>query len=234
MRAWDGKTNQKWAKGGQKEPNASQTRAKCEPEEAKSVSEPKTDQNASQSRGWVADASLERFGMAWRRFWELNPVKTDAVLVTISIKNPWTNRCKNLCRTSREQIIKNHPNMESKCTSESMKHRCDFGACDFLLFVESITLKSFLYMIRGTRNQAKINNESMQIRCSKKECTNLSKLTKNGGLNKLKIYKNVVGFWAGLWIDRKLALERTGCTPKQLGNRSWGCKAQDTTKPGGQ
>ena len=46
---------------------------------------------------------------------------------------------------------------------------------DFLLFVKIITLKSFFHMIKGTRKQQKINDKSMQIRCSKKECTNYEK-----------------------------------------------------------
>ena len=55
---------------------------------------------------------------------------------------------------------------------KSMTNLWNFGTCDFLFFVKSITLKSFFHMIRGTGNLSNINKKSMRIRCSKKRCTN--------------------------------------------------------------
>ena len=61
---------------------------------------------------------------------------------------------------------------DAKTMSKSMPNLWIFGTCDFLIFAKSITLKSFFYMIRGTRNASKIHNKSMQNRCSKKVCRN--------------------------------------------------------------
>ena len=57
-----------------------------------------------------------------------------------------------------------------KWRPKSMTNRWNFRTCDFLFFAKCITLKSFFYMIRGTRNLEKIDKKSMQIRCSKKGC----------------------------------------------------------------
>ena len=62
--------------------------------------------------------------------------------------------------------------MKPKWNQTSMTNPWYFGTCDFLFFVKSITLKTFFYMIRGTRDLSKINKKSMRIRCSKKWCTN--------------------------------------------------------------
>ena len=53
------------------------------------------------------------------------------------------------------------PKIMSKRGPKSMTNLWNVGTCDFLFFVKSITLKSFFYMTRGTRNQSKINEKSM-------------------------------------------------------------------------
>ena len=71
---------------------------------------------------------------------------------------------KNVTKVDAEQNQKRSqkaPNMIPKMMPKQMKHRCDFGTCDFLFFVESITLKSFFPMIWGDKNQLKINKRSM-------------------------------------------------------------------------
>ena len=62
--------------------------------------------------------------------------------------------------------------MHPESMPEWMKNMCDSGTIDFLFFAKCITLKSFFHMIRDTRNQLKINEQSMLNRCSKKGCRN--------------------------------------------------------------
>ena len=47
--------------------------------------------------------------------------------------------------------------MDAKINDKSMR----FGACDFLFFAKSLTLKSFFYMIRGAKN----NQNSIKKQC---------------------------------------------------------------------
>ena len=47
------------------------------------------------------------------------------------------------------------PKIMLKSMPKSLKNRYDFGTCDFLVFAKSVTLKSFFYMIRGTKNTPK-------------------------------------------------------------------------------
>ena len=69
----------------------------------------------------------------------------------------------------------NHAKTIPKIDDKSMT----FWNLRFLVFfAKSITLKSFFHMIRGTRNQSKINQKSMQIPCSKKGCKNHEKCSK--------------------------------------------------------
>ena len=58
-------------------------------------------------------------------------------------------------------LWENAPKIMSKRGPKSMTNLWNVGTCDFLFFVKSITLKSFFYMTRGTRNQSKINEKSM-------------------------------------------------------------------------
>ena len=90
-------------------------------------------------------------------------------------------------------VSENVPNMMPKRCPTSMTNLWNFGTCDFLFFVKSITLKSFFYMIRGTRNLSKFYNKSMQIRCSKNMCENhetCSKRLQNESRNREHIDKN--------------------------------------------
>ena len=68
------------------------------------------------------------------------------------------------------KLWENASKMMPKRCPKSMINRWIFRTCDFLIFAKSITLKSFFYMIRGTRIPSKIHKKSMQIRCSKKVC----------------------------------------------------------------
>ena len=52
---------------------------------------------------------------------------------------------------SKEKVAKIMPTSMPK----SLKNRYDFGTCDFLVFAKSVTLKSFFYIIRGTKNKPK-------------------------------------------------------------------------------
>ena len=52
---------------------------------------------------------------------------------------------------SKEKVAKIMPTSMPK----SLKNRHDFGTCDFLVFAKSVTLKSFFYIIRGTKNKPK-------------------------------------------------------------------------------
>ena len=69
---------------------------------------------------------------------------------------------------------------------KSFKNQCDFGTCDFLFFAKCITLKSFFYMIRGTKNKPKSiknpcknegrkNDDKMSQQCVQKGSKNGSK-----------------------------------------------------------
>ena len=106
-----------------------------------------------------------------------------------------------------EKVWENASKMMPKRGTKSMTNRWIFRTCDFLIFAKSITLNSFFHMIRGTRNQSKINQKSMQIPCSKKGCKNHEKCSKmvpkwepksTQILQKTK-FKNVLTFWIDFW-----------------------------------
>ena len=75
-------------------------------------------------------------------------------------------------------LWENAPKIMLKRDPKSMTNLWNFGTCDFLFLAKSITLKSFFYMIRGTRIPSKIHKKSMQIRCSKKVCRKHEKCQK--------------------------------------------------------
>ena len=114
-------------------------------------------------------------GPFWDHFplkmhWQIDAKINDKTVVNLCV---FLNKYKNRCKTD----------------DESMK----FRNLRFLVFVKSITLKSFFHMIRGTRNLSKIDKTSMQIRCSKKGCTNHENATKgcqNGTRNRENVNKN--------------------------------------------
>ena len=89
-----------------------------------------------------------------------------------------------------EKVWENASKMMPKRCPKPMTSLWIFRTCDFLIFAKGITLKSFFYMIRGTRNPSKIHNKSMQNRCSKKVCrkheTYIKKWSRNGSQNPWK------------------------------------------------
>ena len=106
------------------------------------------------NRGCVADAFLVRFCSARGCQKGSPPEKVRKKGIQTWMQKAMPKKSWKLCQTASKMMPKWMP--------KSMKNRCDFGTCDFLVFAKSITLKSYFYMIRGATNQPKINKKSMQ------------------------------------------------------------------------
>ena len=78
------------------------------------------------------------------------------------------------------------PKMMPKWRSKSLNFRCDFGACDFLFFAKSLTLKSFFYIIREAKNDQK----SIKNRCKNDVRKNDARRSRKRAKREPKMIKN--------------------------------------------
>ena len=78
------------------------------------------------------------------------------------------------------------PKMMPKGRSKSLNFRCDFGACDFLFFAKSLTLKSFFYIIREAKNDQK----SIKNRCKNDVRKNDARRSRKRAKREPKMIKN--------------------------------------------
>ena len=146
------------------------------------------------NRGCVADVFLERFGAALGRSLERSLYWFGKLLEPFSSKNVIFENIRVLLGSLERSKARSFwflgilfsssisgsifdgflkekvPKMMPKWMPKSLKNRCNFGACGFLVFVKGISLKSFFLHVQGYQKQANIYQKSMPKRGSGKRC----------------------------------------------------------------
>ena len=87
-------------------------------------------------------------------------------------------------------LHENASKMMPKRGPKSMTNLWNFGTCDFLFLAKGVTLKSFFYMIRGTKNKP----EAINNRCQKEVRKNDAKRTEKWAKREPKMIPN-----RGIW-----------------------------------